>query len=820
MASEALSRARAHALDVLEWQEIASALATRCASAAAARRASALLPDLGLEEARRSLLETEEARRLLMEEEGVPVAGVRDVARVVDLAARGAVAEAAELADVARTLDSLGRLRKVLDGCEQDAPLLHERARAIVPAPALVAAIDRAIDERGVVKDDATPRLAELHRRKLAVSSRIERTVDSLRRSPDVAACLTDDFVTVRDGRHVLPVRSDRRQGVQGILHGRSGSGQSLFIEPAAIVDLNNELAGVALDVEEEVARILRELSSRIGEQAEPLRDALEAHAAIDLAVARARLAQALDAFTPEILEPGEPGLELTELAHPRLLLLQPPGGRSKIVRNDVRLEEPRRGILVTGPNTGGKTVLLEAIGLACLMVRAGLTPATGPGSRVPFLDAVLADIGDEQSLERSLSSFSGHVAQLQDILGACDELGGRALVLVDEIMAGTDPAEGAPLAQAMLEAFARTGALVVATTHLGFLKAFAAESGVFENAGMEFDEATLRATYRLRVGVPGASAAFLVAERLGLPGGVIARARELADAGHVSVEALLLDLERAREEGLRAREEARQAAAEAGALRAQLERQLEQVRSRDAQFMRDERAAFEREIKALREQAAEITRRLQAEPGHAASAEAVRKLEELKARAREAGIAQPATAPPPVELARGLKVRSRSMEKVGEIVDPPDGRGRVRVRFGHLTLQVGVEDLVPAAGGGMPPAPRAKRPPGGVLDEAPRAVGAVPGEAEEAVPFTPQTSRNTLDLRGSTVDEALAEVAKFLERASSGGERCVVLIHGHGTGALKSAVRSELKRDPLVQAFRAGREGEGADGVTVARLR
>lgn len=811
-ASEALERARSHALEVLEWREIAAALAARCATAAAARRASALLPDLSRHVAGRWLRETDEARRLLEEEDGVPVAGVRDVARCVDLASRGAVAEPAELADVARTLESFERLRKALDRAAALAPLLHERSRDIEPRPQLVSAIDRAIDERGAMRDDASPRLVELNRRRISISHRIERTVDGLRRNPDVASCLTDDFVTVRDGRHVLPVRADRRQGVAGILHGRSGSGQSLFIEPAAIVDLNNELAGVGIDFEEEVARILRDLSGRVGAEAAALQAGLEAHASIDLAVARARLAQSLDASLPELLENGDTRLELVDLAHPRLLLLHGPSGRHRVIRNDVRLDPPRRGILITGPNTGGKTVLLEAIGLACLMVRAGLQPATAPGSRVPFLDAVLADIGDEQSLERSLSSFSGHVAQMRDVLEACEAVQGRALVVVDEIMAGTDPAEGAPLAQAMLEALSATGAFVIATTHLGFLKAFAAESGVFGNAGMEFDEATLRATYRVRLGVPGASAALMVAEKLGLGGSIVGRARALADQGQVSVEALLLDLERAREESVLAREEARRAASEAQALRSQLQKQLELVASRDAAFMRDERAAFEREMKALREQAAAITRRLQESPGHAVSAEAIQRLDELKQRARESGLARPREEGQSAPLHRGARVRSLSLEKRGEVIDPPDSRGRVRVRFGAITLQVGSEDLVPDAAG---PASPARRP----LAEALREAAGAPASGED-VPFTPQTTRNTLDLRGHSVDEALAALERFLERASSGGERCVVLIHGHGTGALKSAVRTEIKREPLVAAFRAGREGEGADGVTIARLR
>lgn len=798
-----LARARAHALDVLSWSEIAAALASRCASEGAARQAAALMPDLPKEAAHRSLVTTAEALRLMEGEGGLPVSGVRDVEPAVSLAARGGVVEPADLAAVARTLDALARLRAAVAPREGEAPLLAALAREIDVPQGLASAIDRAIDERGSVREDASPRLVELHRRRAALGSRIEKDLESLRRDPDVAASLSDDFVTLRDGRHVLPVRSDRRLGVPGILHGRSGSGHSLFIEPARIVELNNELQSASIDLEEEIARILRDLSLRVGAEHGALERALRAHRAVDLASARARLARDLGAAAP-VLTDGE--LAMEGLLHPRLLLLRGPLQRATVVANDVALEARQRGIIVTGPNTGGKTVLLEALGLACLMARAGLFVACAEGSRVPWLEAVLADIGDEQSLERSLSSFSGHVAQLKDVLLACEQAGGQALVLVDEIMAGTDPAEGAPLAEAVLEALAATGARVVVTTHLGSLKAFAARSGVFVNAGMEFDEATLRPTYRLTLGVPGASAALSIAERLGLPPRVVARARELAGAGHVSVEALLRDLEAAREDTLRARELARRSSDEASRLREELSRQLEQVRRRDEAFVSQERAAFEREMKALREEAASITRRLQQEPTHAAVADAVSRLDRMRAKGREAseaGGSAPALAP-------GARVRSKSLRQPGEIVDTPDSHGRVRVRFGAITMQLATDDLEPDATPSRASAP-AKRATGAARAAAP--------PSDDDVPTTPQTPRNTADLRGMTVDEALSKVERTLERAGADGERCVVIIHGHGTGALKAAVRDALEREPLVAAFRAGRAGEGGDGVTVARL-
>lgn len=814
--------ARDHALSVLGWPEMAHALAARCSSLSAARDAEALLPILDENAARLSLAETEEARRL-QDDEGLPVAGVRDVARAIDLASRGGRLEPSDLADVARSADALARLHESLATRADMAPLLHDRATRIARLPDLVRAIDRAVDEHGRLRDDASQELQGLHRRKASLSRGVEARLDALRRDPDVAAALTDDYVTIRDDRHVLPVRSDRRARVPGILHGRSGSGHSLFIEPTELVELNNDLRAVGLDIEEECERILRELSARVARHAAELDASLAEHRAVDLAAARARLARDLGATTPETGR--DVPLDLRDLAHPMLVLMRraaAAGAGAPVVTNDVLLEPPALGIVVSGPNTGGKTVLLKAVGLACLMVRAGLPIACSAGSRVPFIDAILADIGDEQSIERSLSSFSGHVAVLRDILAACREVGGDAIVLLDEIMAGTDPAEGGPLAEAVLEELSRLGARVVVTTHLGSLKAFAAASDVFVNAGMEFDEQSLRPTFRVRLGLPGASAAIMVAERLGLPEDLVARAKELAGTQQISVERLLRDLDAARVAADRARDEARTARSEAERGRAEWEVRLAAMARKDEQFVRRERAAFESDLAGLREQARDITRRLQGQPGLAASADAIRRLDEVRERARDAGRraltpsgpAPPRPAPAPgIVLGPGARVRSVSMDRAGTVIDPPDARGRVRVAFGGITMAVAASDLAAAAGGAQPRATSKARRSDPV--EAPAANDVPSG----GVPFTPQSPRNTCDLRGQRVDEALSALSSFLERAASSGERSVVIIHGHGTGALKLAVRGELRQEPRVSRLRPGGDGEGGDGVTVALL-
>ena len=813
--------ARAHALEVLDWSSVTEALAARCATAAGARTARALRPDLKPLAIERSLDECEQARALLVEE-AIPVAGVRDVASAVEAAERGEVLEPEPLADVARSLEAMGRLRSFLARQAEEAPALASLAESLASAPALVTAIDRAVDPRGALRDDASPELVRLQRRRSSVSASIEHRLDSLRRDPNVGSALSDDFFTVRDDRYVLPVRSDRRGQVGGILHGRSGSGQSLFVEPSAIVDLNNDLRAVGIEIDEEIQRILRELSAAVAREAAALRRSLDAHRALDLAVARARLAKDLKAVRPEITADG--AFDLPALGHPQLLLRAKEEG--EVVRNDLVLEPPVLGLVISGPNTGGKTVLLKALGLACLMLKAGLPVASGPGARLPLLRDVFADIGDEQSIALSLSTFSGHVANLMDVLAGCDEAGpGGALVLMDELMAGTDPAEGAALARALLERLVARRIACVVTTHYGELKTLAADDERYLNAGMEFDHETLRPSYRMRAGVPGASAALSVAERLGFPGALVERARSLVGTERVDAERLIRDLEEARLEADALRAQAAAEKAEAERLRDSAEARLDKLRDRDERFVREERRAFEQKVRELREEAARLTRELQQAPSLKGAEEAIRRLDELREQGRRTASSAIGPAPggedeplPLDSLAPGLRVRSVSLGKEGRVTEEPDHRGRVRVAFGAFSVQLPSADLRPAkAGGGSAPgSARKRRPP--EPEPAPRAPEG--HEGTEAVPFTPQSDRNTLDLRGRRVEEALAELPGFLDRAGAAGVPCVVIIHGHGTGALRRALREALPQEPRIQAFRPGSRGEGGDGATVARLR
>ncbi|MEM7249609.1 MAG: Smr/MutS family protein [Acidobacteriota bacterium] len=817
-----------HALDVLDWAALLDALAGRCATLAGAELARAAVPRPHLAEALDLLTETEEGRRLLQDERPPPLSGVRAVSEQVDAARRGMVLEPGELSEIARSLEGIDGLARYLERRGDLAPALAERGERLVRAPELVEAIDAVVDSRGRVRDDASPTLRQLQKRRSRVASRIEERLDGLRRQSTVSAALSGDNFTVRHDRYVLPVRSDRRQAVRGILHGRSQSGHSLFVEPEAVIELNNDLSTVALEIEEEKQRLLRELSSEVGARAEELTQSLDEHRHLDLAIARARLAEELGARRPVLQSEGPLELELSGLGHPLLLLTMEP---SAVIRNDVELAPPLAGVVLSGPNAGGKTVLLKSIALACLMPAIGLPVVAEPGARVPWIESVVADIGDEQSIASSLSTFSAHLVRVADALVLARE--SRCLVLLDELMVGTDPDEGSALAQAVIEQLVQGQGFFVVTTHLGRLKVFASQREELASGGMELDPETLESTYRLRLGIPGASAATSLAERMGLPEGVLTRTRELVGAEGLRLEALIAELDGARAATRMAQAEAEGLRDELARKTTELDERLAAVARADEELVGHERRRFEAELTQLREEAARITKELQAKPSLPAAQDAINRLKDLKVQAREtqpAGASRAAggsTGAP--DLRVGATVGSKSMGRDGEIIG--GGGTRWKVRFGHVTVQLASSDLTAPGGGRVEEEDAAVPGLGRKLRKrqrrAARAASAATGSAavaegsdEEVLAFVPQGDHNTCDLRGERVEAALAKMTSFLATCERGGQRQVIVIHGHGTGVLKQAVREELTHEARVSQFRAGGDGEGGDGVTVVALR
>ncbi len=728
----------------------------------------------------------------------VGLGGVRDVRASARAAGRGQVLTPSELLEIADLARAATRIRRTFARVRQETPLLSTRAAGLADLEALRGLIAAAVDERGEVRDSASRELETIRRERDAVHGRLQQRMEALLRSQALRPALQDPIVTLRDGRYVLPVRAEARSAVPGIVHDTSASGATIYVEPLAAVDLGNRWRELQAQERHEIERIMRTLSEAAGEAGQELVDAVERLARIDLALAKASLAEELGA--DDLTEPGSDAPWLVEApAALRLVEARHPLLEGEVVPVTIEAGGETRALLITGPNTGGKTVALKTAGLLSLMALAGLPVPAGEGTRIPAYDAVFADIGDEQSIEQSLSTFSGHVTAIIDIL---ERAGPRSLVLLDELGAGTDPTEGAALAIAIAGRLIEAGATLIATTHHSELKIFAHRDPAVRNASVEFDVETLAPTYRLRIGVPGQSNALAIAERLGMPGAIVAAAREGLSHEQRDLEAVLGEL---RAQLSAAEDRAARAAADRDAaeeLRADLERQLtaladegERLRAESRERVREEvrdaermlqRARREVESARLEQAAADLERAREA-----AAALAPEPPPEPAADALPAAARAPRTLPAP-EI--GSHVWLRGIGSPGEALSEPDEAGEFQVQLGALRTRVRLAQVE-----------RIEQPDGEVIV----AVRTPPA------PSAPEQ----IEIRGQIVAEALPSVEAFLDDAARAGRERVRIIHGKGTGALRGAVRELLARHPLVTAYETGARQEGGDGVTVALL-
>ncbi len=741
----------------------------------------------------RGLDETDQARALLTERPGVGVGAAHDIGPAIERAVRGGRLEPAQFIELAETLDATARLGTVL--ADERRTLLRDLGHDLHALPALRSTLARSFDPVGELLDTASPRLGGLRAAVRVASERLRRRLDTLVGS-ELGGALQEPIVTLRNGRYVVPVKAEARSKVKGIVHDASGSGQTLFIEPLVVVELGNAWREAQVAEAEEVARILDELSAFVAANAVPLRETLDALSRFDLWAAKASLAADMDGVRAETAD--RPVVVLLSARHPGLT--------GRVVPIDIRLGDGYQALVVTGPNTGGKTVTLRTLGLLSLMHQAGLHIPAAAGSRLPVWRDVFADIGDEQSIAQSLSTFSGH---LRSIIRIVEQAGQGTLVLLDELGAGTDPTEGSALAQALLDHFIVAGALVAATTHYAELKAYAYSTPGASNAAVEFDLDTLSPTYRLSIGLPGGSQAFAIAERLGLPEPIVEDARSRLSEAQRSFEATLAaikategetsdSLDRARAAELRATE----------ALRTAEEERRRARRERD-EAVRAARVEADKVLEALRDEVRDTRRALERETITAQSLDAAVERASAAAAAMPELEDAPAEPAPPEEATHwqvGDRARSRSGGWEGRISAlDRDGR-RATLEAGGMRVSVDLEDLVPGivgtagsgTGGGAPAASTneaALR-----LDRA-------------------RTVASSLDLRGARVDEALDALASYLDDAGLAGLDKAIIIHGQGTGALRDAVRRQAADHPLVRSVRPGQRGEGGDGATIVEL-
>ncbi len=749
--------------------------------------------------------ETSEARATLRDGHRPPLSGAVDLQATLLRAGKGGVLSARELLDLGVTLSVLRQTVRFLHLRRDKAPRLEQRAATIAADAGLESDIDRALEPSGEVRDAASRALARARGEVRGLSAEIQRRIERMLRDPAVASSLSDSYTTVRNDRYVLPVRADARGRVHGIIHDASNSGTTVFIEPQALVDLNNRLKQAELEIERETLRVLRELSARAAASSDTTLAGLEVLATIDLAYARAQLAEEMDAVEPELGDSGV--LRLPQLRHPII-------PRDQTVPNDIRLGESFHVLVVSGPNAGGKTVALKAVALAVLFARAGLHVPASEGARVDVFDTVCADIGDDQDIRENLSTFSAHMANLAKIVAEADE---RSLIALDEIGVGTDPGEGAALAQAVLESLADSGARVIATTHYNLLKEMAAVDERFANASVEFDSETLEPTYRLHLGPAGSSSATAVAARMGLGGEVIERANELLAREDRRLDRMLADLGATRAALEHEKTAATRSRRISEAARTEYRTKLEALQTRRDQLFRSLREDLETRFRDAHAEIAGVIRRLQREgsaQGAARAREQLRSLEETTRHSQEkSGLTSPGDdALDPVDwrfAKAGDPVRIQG-GGTGVLVALPDRRGRCKVQIGSARVLVSVKRVgaVEAVGAAEATGRRPRSNP-------PRLAMKCEPPVSEDEPL----GTGRCDLRGLRVDEALDRLVYALDRALSTGQHKLVIVHGLGTGALRDATRRYLADSPYTHRFVPGAPDEGGDGVTIAHL-
>jgi DNA mismatch repair protein MutS2 len=780
-------------LKILEYDKILEKLAHRATSQLGKQLALQVRPQSDPEEARRLQQQTQEAKDLLIALGRSPVDAFPDVRASLKKCRATAALGNKELLEMARAMRA-SRLCKDALSRQEQAHLLNEMSYGLHACRSVEEEIERCIISDEEMADNASPRLNALRRQIKSSNDRVRDKLNSLLHSQTFKSALMEPIVTMRNGRYVVPVKAECRSQVNGLVHDQSGSGATLFIEPMAVVEIGNELKKLQSEEREEMERILSALTAMAAPESEGMLRALDMLAQLDVIFARAALAEAMDAVRPELNE--EQVIRIQAGRHPLI-------DGKKVVPIDIWLGTGFKSLIITGPNTGGKTVTLKTVGLFCLMAQSGLFLPCMEGAQMGIFAEVFADIGDEQSIEQSLSTFSAHMTNVVSILERAND---QCLILLDELGSGTDPIEGAALAMAILEELHDRRCTVLATTHYSELKAFALTHEGMENASMEFDVRTLRPTYRLFIGIPGKSNAFEISRRLGLEQRIIDEAQKHLDHKDIRFEDVISSAESQKRIAQEERRMAEDARSELYRLRDEAEkerRQLEEKREkllkkaqeearRIVDQARRESEGVIRELKSLKNSADEAERSRAIQKARDAMRESEKKLGSAHKQQEQRNLGQaPKTVQP------GETVLIVTLDQKGTVLSAPDQKGEVQVQAGILKLNVKLKDLRLAQEGSK----KAEK------------------AAARAALAQKQVSME-LDLRGMMSDEGVMEADRYIDDASLAGLHEVSIIHGKGTGALRAAIHDALRRNPHVKEFRLGRYGEGEAGVTVVTLK
>lgn len=818
-------------LTVLEYPKILARLADFCDFSGSADLARLLTPTPDFSEASDRLAETSEARKLFATAD-LTIGSAHDIREQVELARRGGVLDPKELLDVQSTLTSMRSLRRFFEKHSEASPHLAEIAIRL-PAPAgLIEAISRCITDNAEVADSASPKLYDLRRQVRVTHDRLMARLQRYLTDASTASKLQDSVITQRDGRYVIPLRAEFKGQVKAIVHDSSSTGATLFVEPLAVVELNNAYREAEIAERDEVRRVLAELSDQVGGLAGEIVPGVAALAELDLAFAKAKYADGIAANEPILkawsnVNPAKKSgaggqrsdspdlrhstfdLPSVRLIHARHPLLDP----ASVVPTDIDPLPGTFAVVITGPNTGGKTVSLKTVGLLALMAQSGLHIPAQSGSELPCFAAIYADIGDEQSIEQSLSTFSGHITNIVHILKQADQ---RSLVILDELGAGTDPQEGAALARAILSNLLAQGITTFVATHYPELKTFAHTTPGVVNASLEFNVQTLRPTYKLTLGLPGRSNALAIAQRLGMPQEIIEAARSEINPDDLRADKLIGDIHRQRKIAFKESEKAERSRSEARRLERDLAERLEKIGEERQQVLEQARAEGELEIEVLKTQLKMLKDELKKAHQPLDALETIEeKIELVEEQVKEPIKRKRQNVKPIGVMKPGDKVVLRTLGTEG-VISSIDGEG-AEVQAGSLRLRVRLDELKRKAeeaetsyekqGTGIEKQETSKK--------VPRLVDDLPTRRSLLV----ASPGLELDLRGQRAQDALDMLDRYLEKAFMAGLPFVRIIHGKGTGKLRQEVRAALRVHPQVASFEEGGPKEGGEGVTVAKL-
>lgn len=791
---------REKTIRILEYNKILTKLEEQAGSEMAKKVVSGLRPFHEIPVIRDMLMETTEAVRLILHKGPLPLGGFYDIEDSLHRARKGGSLTMKQLLQIHFNLSLARRVTTFLKSDLPPLPVIQSIGEVIAVHKNLEDEIDRCILSEDEMADNASPELKQIRRAILRQNDALKSKINHIINSAENRTMLQDAIVTVRDGRYVIPVKQEHRGKFPGIVHDQSSTGATVFIEPQVIVNLNNELRQLELQEKAEIERILAELTARVAEHYHDLLNNQKLLVQLDVIMAKGKLSMLQHGEEPQISEDGE--LVLKEARHP---LLDP----KKVVPIDLSIGGSYNTLVITGPNTGGKTVTLKTAGLLSMMAQTGLhIPAAG-GSRIPVWKDIFADIGDEQSIEQSLSTFSSHMTNIVDIVKHAGE---GCLVLVDELGAGTDPTEGAALAIAILEDLEKKGAATIATTHYTELKKYAISTEGVENASMEFNVETLSPTYRLAIGVPGKSNAFEISQKLGLPGEIIETSRRLLDGGDIQFEEVISALEADKKAAEEERDEAVRLNQEMKIRKEELEQQAKKLEEKKTEILNKAKE----EARQILQEAKDVSKEVQEELRELKKIESLgqrnrifdenrKKLRDAAGKYREKVIREVNDNPVSAEELRlGDRVKVLSLGQNGEIVTLPDEKGELTVQVGILKAKVNLDDIMLIEGGALD-VNRSRK---------------VRKNYGSMYKTKTQNVSISIDVRGKSLDDAVMDVDKYLDDATMAGLKEVTIIHGRGEGILRKGLQEMMRSHKHVKRFRKGNFDEGGDGVTVVTLK